>query len=90
MLIDMVNGPPAPEAVIELLACKCSRASKPNCCSCIQNGLKCPDLCKLKTCTNWKSDEEAEDTEEPLESDCDDPDEEGEDEGIRCTVFHMI
>ena len=27
-------------------------------CTCLANGLKCTDLCKLKTCENQKLDEE--------------------------------
>jgi len=51
---------PAPLAVgpRELLFCKCVRACKLPDCTCLANGLKCTDLCKLKTCENQKLDEE--------------------------------
>ncbi|KAG0712956.1 hypothetical protein GWK47_017301 [Chionoecetes opilio] len=43
---------PAPEVVLELLACKCSRVCKLPDCACLVNGLTCTDMCKLQTCTN--------------------------------------
>ena len=56
------SGLPAPLAVglpaLELLFCKCVRAWKLPDCTCLANGLKCTDLCKLKRCENQKLDEE--------------------------------
>ena len=42
----MTNPPPAPEAIIQLVRCKCakSRCSN-NCCQCQKAGLVCTDLC---------------------------------------------
>jgi len=55
-----ISGLPAPMAVglLELLFCKCVRACKLPDCTCLANGLKCTDLCKLKRCENQKLDEE--------------------------------
>ena len=50
--IDWMNGDPAPKAVLELLSCKCTRSCKLPGCSCMQNGLKCTDMCRLKECQN--------------------------------------
>ena len=47
-----MSGSPAPNAVIELLACTCKRVCKSNTCECILNGLKCSDLCRLADCSN--------------------------------------
>ncbi|KAK4325083.1 hypothetical protein Pmani_004239 [Petrolisthes manimaculis] len=43
---------PAPEVVLELLSCKCSRVCKLSDCKCLVNGLACNDMYKLRTCTN--------------------------------------
>ena len=47
-----MRSTPAPEVVLELLACKCSRVCKLPDCTCLVNGLTCTDMCKLQTCTN--------------------------------------
>ena len=56
--INWICGLPAPLAVLELLSCKCARVCKLPDCTCLANGLKCTDMCKLKTCANQKLDEE--------------------------------
>ena len=50
--IDWVDVPPAPEAILQLLSCKCSRVCKLPSCPCLQNGLKCTLMCKNQSCTN--------------------------------------
>ena len=53
LAIDWMNGPPAPEAVLELLSCNCARSCKIPTCSCLVNGMKCSDICRLKkNCSN--------------------------------------
>ena len=48
---------PAPEAVLDLLACRCpTRCTAPTC-KCVANGLKCTDMCRLKDCQNRSSEE---------------------------------
>ena len=40
--ISWLTGPPAPEIVLSLTACKCPRVCTKESCSCIQNGLPWP------------------------------------------------
>ena len=64
---------PAPEAVLELLACKCKRSWNSQSCPRVANGLKCTDICALSNCENQV---EAEDEMEVGSSDVDDDPEE--------------
>ncbi|CAH3160564.1 unnamed protein product, partial [Porites evermanni] len=57
LVIDWMGGQPAPQAVLELLSCQCSRSCKLPSCSCILNGLKCTDMCRLQDCTNKPEDD---------------------------------
>ena len=50
--ISWLTGPPAPEIVLSLTACKCPRVCTKESCSCIQNGLPFTPACKLQKCTN--------------------------------------
>ena len=52
LVIDWMKGSPAPEAVLQLLACKRVRTCKLPDCTCLANGLKCTDMCRLQTCDN--------------------------------------
>ena len=52
LIVEWMRGSPAPEAVLQLLSCKCSRRCKLPECQCMSNGLKCTDMCKLQTCSN--------------------------------------
>ena len=47
-----MRSAPAPEVVLELLACKCRRSCKLPDCTCLANGLTCTSMCKLQTCSN--------------------------------------
>ena len=62
--IDWMSGDPAPTAVLELLSCSCTRSCQLPTCSCLANGLKCTDVCKLLDCDN-----RCEDSTEELVSD---------------------
>ena len=42
-----MSGDPAPTAVIELLSRSCTRSCQHPTCSCLANGLKYTDVCKL-------------------------------------------
>ena len=42
----------APTAVLELLSCSCTRSCQLPTCSCLANGLKSTDVCKLIDCEN--------------------------------------
>ena len=50
LAVDWMSGQPAPQALLDLLACNCSRSCKLPSCGC--SGLKCTDMCKLATCDN--------------------------------------
>ena len=72
LAIEWMRGSPAPDAVLQLLSCKCVRSCKMPDCTCLSNGLKCTDMCKLQTCNN-----------QPVEKDCvdmEDSDSEDDDE----------
>lgn len=63
--VDWMSGQPAPQSVLDLLACTCPRSCKLPRCVCMANGLKCTDMCKLTTCDNqrttWEDGTSAED-----------------------------
>ena len=61
LYIDCLGGHPAPQAVLELLSCQCSRFCKLPSCSCIVNELKCTDTCRLQDCKNKPEDDKPED-----------------------------
>ena len=50
--IDWKSGDPAPAAELELLSFSCTRSCQLPTCSCLANGLKCTDVCKLLDCDN--------------------------------------
>ena len=52
LAIDWKNGPPAPEVFLELLPCNCVRSCKIPTRSCLVNGMKCSDICRLRNCSN--------------------------------------
>ncbi|KAJ8399834.1 hypothetical protein AAFF_G00405640 [Aldrovandia affinis] len=55
---EWMRGCPAPEAVLQLLSCNCSRRCKLPECQRISSGLKCTNLCKLQTCDNQLQEED--------------------------------
>ena len=52
LVIDLMQGLPAPQVVMELISCKCSRVCKVSECQCVANVLKCSPACKNKFCDN--------------------------------------
>ena len=60
LAIDWMEGLPAPDAVLELMSCSCTRACKAPQCKCIANGLHCTEMCRLTSCNNMQPDEEPE------------------------------
>lgn len=50
--IKWMTGSPAPEAVLELLSCSCSKSCQLPLCTCMANNLKCTSACKLSNCGN--------------------------------------
>ncbi|KAG0724746.1 hypothetical protein GWK47_039977 [Chionoecetes opilio] len=71
--IDWMDLATAPETIMELLACNCSKTCRLPKCTCVINGLKCSELCKLSPCENQPDDEE-EETPTVDEDDIDDED----------------
>lgn len=67
LVVDWMDGQPAPQAVLDLLACTCPRICKLPKCPCMVNGMRCTDMCKLQDCDNKEtiydssSEDEAED-----------------------------
>ena len=74
LAIDWMSGSPAPQAVLDLLSCKCTRTCRQPTCECVINGLKCTDMCRLSDCENQPSTEDAEDSEYDDEDNDDDDD----------------
>lgn len=52
LTIDWMDGLPAPQAVLDLLACKCSKICELPKCICMANGMNCTDMCRLLDCSN--------------------------------------
>ena len=53
-----MRSPPARDAVLTLLACKCVFSCKLPKCTRRANGLSCTDMCKLQLCSNQKQQED--------------------------------
>ena len=58
LTLEWMRGSPAPEAVLQLLSCNCSRRCKLPECPCMSIGLKSTILCKLQTCDNQPQDDD--------------------------------
>jgi len=58
LTIDRVDGKPAPDAVLELLACSCPRSCRLSDCVCLANVLTstqtCVDCRTVKTEPHWR------------------------------------
>ena len=54
LVIHWMRSPPARDAVLALLACKCVLSCKLPKCTSKANGLACTDMCKLQSCSNQK------------------------------------
>jgi hypothetical protein len=74
LVINWMNIPPAPDAVLELLSCKCTKSCNAPSCVCVVNGLKCTDMCRLKKCTNQPDDNDTTEIIADNETDDDDDD----------------
>ena len=58
LVFDWMDSKPAPDAVLELLACHCFWSCKLPNCVCLVNSLKCTDMSTLKECNQVQVDEE--------------------------------
>ncbi|KAL8594843.1 hypothetical protein ACOMHN_016084 [Nucella lapillus] len=79
LAIDWMNVQPAPDAVLELLACSCRKECTTEVCVCLMNGLKCTDMCKLQTCDNQPPIDDTADTAATLADENDDDDDDEDD-----------
>ena len=52
LVVHWMDGQPAPQAILDLLACNCTRKCELPKCECMVNGLKCTDMCRLPDCNN--------------------------------------
>ena len=81
LAIKWISGEPAPTALLEFLSCSCTKSCKSPTCSCITNGLKCTDMCRLRKCDNRPEEDEEGEEEDPAndqEEECSDKDEDAE------------
>ena len=70
VVVHWMDGEPAPQAILDLLACNCTRTCQLPSCECMANGLKCTDMCKLPNCGNQAAvttDDESEDENDEYE-----------------------
>ena len=58
LTVKWMKGSPAPDVVLQLLSCNCSRKCKLPECPCLTNGLKCTSMYKLQTCDNQTQEED--------------------------------
>ena len=74
------EGLPAPQAVMELLSCDCKKECVQDSSTCIQNYLKCTNLCKLTSCADQPPEDDDDTTDLHNDSDeSDDDDDESDD-----------
>ena len=73
-VVDWMQGLPAPQVMMELIACQCSRVCKAPVCQCVANALKCLPACKNQFFDNMLDgdfEDSVDDTEDEDESDND-------------------
>ena len=76
--IKWMSGEPAPAVLLEFLSCSCARSCKVPTCTCLANGLKCTDMCRLRDCNNRAKEDEIIDDE--CSNDVEDDDDEEEED----------
>ncbi len=69
LVIHWMNGQPAPQAILDLLACTCARKCELPRCECMANGLKCTDMCRLPDCDNQPNQQESEESADDFDDD---------------------
>ena len=60
---------PAPEEILQLMYCSCSKKCVPGSCPCVDNSLACTDACANQNCENFPSEEEEDEFDGFLSSD---------------------
>ena len=69
LVIHWMEGQPAPQAILDLLACNCARKCELPKCECMANGLKCTDMCRLPDCDNQPNQQESEESADEFDDD---------------------
>ena len=59
LVVHWMDSQPAPQAILDLLACNCAKKCELPKCECMVNGLKCTDMCRLQDCENQANAEES-------------------------------
>ena len=59
LVVHWMTSHPAPQAILDMLACNCTKKCALPRCVCMVNGLKCTDMCKLKNCDNQADDDDS-------------------------------
>jgi len=77
LTIEWGEGLPAPQAVMELLSCDCKKECVQDSCTCIQNHLKCTNVCML---TSYANQPQEDDDTTDLHNDSDDIDDDDDDD----------
>jgi hypothetical protein len=72
LVVDWMEGKPAPDAILELLSCNCKKQCSSSRCVCVANGLRCTDMCRLQDCENQPSTEQEEDDDSSVNMEDDD------------------
>ena len=62
LTIDWGEGLPAPQAVMQLLSWHSKKECVQDSCTCIQNYLKCTNLCNLSSCANQPPEDDGDTT----------------------------
>jgi hypothetical protein len=70
--VKWMSLPPAPDSVLVLVNCKCTKGCENNRCSCKKSGLQCTDVCKCCDCKNGKADSDYPDDSDNDVFDCSD------------------
>jgi len=52
LVVHWISSQPAPQAILDLLACNCTKKCNLPRCVCMTNGLKCTEMCRLQDCDN--------------------------------------
>ena len=74
LAIKWMSGSPAPDMIMELLACRCSRSCTLPDCQCLVHGLRCTATCKLQNCSTMPTEEEENLSNNHSDEDTDDDD----------------
>ena len=61
--IKWMSGEPSPSTLLEFLSCSCARSCTLPTCTCLKNGLRCTNMCRLRDCSNCAEEEEMPDKE---------------------------